>query len=68
MTKRLIDIDDELLSRATEILSTPSMRQTITEALELVLRVQAGRDHLATLAEGHTSELGDQTVMASAWR
>ena len=68
MTKRLIDIDDDLLARATETLSAQTMRQTITEALELVLRVQAGRDHLATLAEGRASELSDPTVMATAWR
>jgi Arc/MetJ family transcription regulator len=68
MTKRLIDIDDDVLAKATAALGTKTMKQTLAEALELAVRVKASRDHLDTLRDGATSDLSDADVMVRAWR
>lgn len=68
MTKKLIDIDDELLSMATLALGSTTMKQTVTDALKLAVRIKAGRDHLETLRDGTTSDLSDEQVMVGAWR
>ena len=37
VTKRLVDIDDDLLARVREILGTPTMKDTVNGALEEVV-------------------------------
>jgi Arc/MetJ family transcription regulator len=68
MTKKLIDIDDDLLSKATSALGSTTMKQTVADALELAVRIKAGRDHLDTLRDGTISDLSDEQVMVGAWR
>ncbi len=68
MTKRLVDIDDALLATATDILDTATMKETVNQALELVARVRASRDHLETLSSPAGSDLRQPDVMSGAWR
>ena len=68
MTKKLIDIDDDLLSKATSALGSATTKQTVADALELAVRIQAGRDHLGTLRDGTSSYLTDDQIMVGAWR
>jgi Arc/MetJ family transcription regulator len=68
MTKRLIDIDDDLLSSATQSLGTATMKETVTEALKLAIRAKATRDHIETLASPVLMDLRDERIMGEAWR
>ena len=68
MTKRLIDIDDDLLSSATQSLGTATMKETVTESLKLAIRAKATRDHIETLASPVLMDLRDERIMGEAWR
>lgn len=67
MTKRLIDIDDDRLGRATEILGAPTMKAAVNEALAEVIRLAERRAHAQRLATMDGLDLGDEQVMADAW-
>jgi Arc/MetJ family transcription regulator len=68
MTKRLIELDDDLLSSAAKALDSASMKETITEALKLAIRAKATRDHIETLASPVLIDLRDERIMNEAWR
>lgn len=68
MTKRLVDIDDELLQLASVTLGSATMKNTVNEALQLVLRVQSGREHIRALSSGDISDIANPEVMSGAWR
>jgi len=68
MTKRLIDIDDRLLSEATSALGSSTMKDTVTEALKLAIHTKATREHLETLASPRFADLRDEQIMRGAWR
>lgn len=71
MTKRLVDIDDEILDRAREALGTVTLKDTVNAALDEARRA-ADRRRLTRedLQEfGHlVRDLGDPEVMARAWK
>ena len=70
MTKRLVDIDDDLLEQARLQLGTTTMKDTVNSALQET--VKAARRHAIThddlriFAEA-ARDLGDPQVMAMAW-
>ena len=68
MTKRLIDIDDELLRDAREALGEATMKDTVTAALSLALQVKAGQETLEMLQNPVVSDLANPEVMRGAWR
>jgi len=68
MTKRLVEIDDAQLESAREILGNKSIRATISEALALVIQIQAAQDSIEMFASGNVSDLADESVMKNAWR
>jgi Arc/MetJ family transcription regulator len=72
MTKRLIDIDDELLREAREALGTRTIKDTVTGALEQTVRSTERRTHLTEAALGRFAsaahDLADEEVMNAAWR
>ena len=68
MTKRLIDIDDELLSEASELLGTRTMKDTVNLALSDVVNTAARRRHSDRLATMDGIDLDREDVMAQAWR
>jgi Arc/MetJ family transcription regulator len=68
MTKRLIDIDDHLLSEASELLGTRTMKDTVNHALSDVVRTAARRRHSDRLATMDGLDLDREDVMAQAWR
>jgi Arc/MetJ family transcription regulator len=68
MTKRLIDVDDELLAKATEALGTRTMKATVNTALAEVARAQLRRRHADRLARMKGLDLTKGDVMAGAWR
>lgn len=68
MTKKLIDIDDELLAKAREILGATSQRETVTIALSEVVNLQRRLDFLELAKNGALEDLGNPEIMAGAWR
>lgn len=71
MTKRLVDIDDEVLERARVILGTTTLKDTVNAALDE--SVKAAHRRALTREDlqefGHlVRDLGDPEVMARAWK
>lgn len=72
MTKRLIDIDDELLLAAQATLGAGTFKETVRAALEQVIssRDRGGTPTSSLLANfaAATRDLCDPEVMDAAWR
>ncbi len=68
MTKRLVDIADDKLERAREILGAESIKSTVNGALDEVIALDRRRRLLDRLAEQRGTDLGDEQVMNEAWR
>ena len=68
MTKRLVDLDDDLLEEATEILGTSTMKETVNEALSEVRRAELRRQLVLQLSTMEGLDLDNDEVMARAWR
>lgn len=68
MSRTVIDLDDELLERAAEVLHTRTKRDTVNTALREVVARRARLAELDRLAKGELPDLGDPKVMAEAWR
>jgi len=68
MTKRLIDIDDDLLDQARTLTGATTMRETVNTSLREVINAELRRQHLVRLATGEGTDIADDEVMAGAWR
>ncbi len=68
MTKRLIDIDYDLLADARSILETNTMKDTVNSALERISDMEVIRRHTLRLIDGDGLDLHDPEVMKGAWR
>lgn len=68
MTKRLVDIDDELLTAARGALETSTIKETVNRALLDVTAATRRREFLIRLAAGGLPDLADSSVMGEAWR
>ena len=67
MTKKLIEIDDNLLDEAKAILGTSTQRETVNRALDEVVRRRQRQDFMDLLTSGQL-DLADAEVMRGAWR
>jgi Arc/MetJ family transcription regulator len=68
VTKRLVDIDDDLLDRAREILGADTIKDTVNGALDEVIRLELRRQHAEQLATMRGLDLADDEIMSRAWR
>lgn len=68
MPKTLIDLDEESLAAARELLQTSTKQDTVNAALRMVAALAARRRDLRRLTSGGLPDLGDPEVMRSAWR
>lgn len=68
MSKRLVDIDDELLDEATKILGASTMKEAVNRSLEEVVLAASRRRHVDRLRNMRNLDLDDPAVMAGAWR
>jgi Arc/MetJ family transcription regulator len=68
VTKRLIDIDDELLDSAARELGTSGVSDTVRIALRQAAAAAARARQVAWLAEGGLAELADSEQRAAVWR
>ncbi len=68
MSKRLVDIDDDLLKEASAILGATTMKEAVNRSLESVV-VAARRSRHADRLEGMQGlDLDNPSVMSGAWR
>jgi Arc/MetJ family transcription regulator len=60
-----LDIDDDMLAKAREILGTRGVKDTVNEALLEVVRVEAGKRFIARLKDNE--DFGNPEIMERAW-
>lgn len=68
MTKRLVDIDDDLLAEARVLTGAATMKEAVNAALQQVIDSELRRRHLRRLEAGEGTDLADEEVMRGAWR
>jgi len=68
MTKRLIDLDDELLARAQRELNTTGVSDTVRAALGQAARAAARARQVAWLREGGLEALAGPEKRTDVWR
>ena len=68
MTKRLVDIDDELLAEARHVAGATTMKETVNTALQQLIDAELRRRHLHRLETGMGTDLADDETMQGAWR
>ncbi len=68
MTKRLIDIDDDLLDAAQRELRTNGVSDTVREALRQTAAAAARARQVQWLTDGGLAELADPDERAKVWR
>lgn len=70
MTKRLVDIDDDLVERARQALDTTTLKDTVNSALRESVRAvdrrALTREDLKRFADA-SRDLQEPEVMAGAW-
>lgn len=70
MTKRLVDIDDDVLREARRVLGTSTLKDTVNSSLAETVhaahRRALNREDLQAVGE-LLVDLGDPEVMAKAW-
>ncbi len=65
MRRTTLDIDEDMLAKAREILGTRGVKDTVDEALREIVRVEAGRRLIARLKENE--DLHNPEIMERAW-
>ena len=68
MTKRLVDIDDGLLTEVRDLTGAATMKAAVNAALRHVIDTELRRRHLRRLESGAGTDLADDEVMRNAWR
>ncbi|MEO7193720.1 MAG: type II toxin-antitoxin system VapB family antitoxin [Pseudonocardiaceae bacterium] len=68
MSKTLIDLDDELLAQAAELLGTTTKKDTVNRALSEYVKFRLRVSFGERLVSGGLPDLADPAVMAQAWR
>jgi Arc/MetJ family transcription regulator len=67
VSKRLVDIDDDLLEEATAILGASTMKEAVNRSLESVVLAARRRRHADRLQDMRGLDLDDPQVMSGAW-
>ncbi|ONM50628.1 DUF2191 domain-containing protein [Nocardia donostiensis] len=68
MTKRLIDIDDDLLATARQELGTTGVSDTVRAALHAAAVAAARARQVEWLTEGGMEEMADREHRDQVWR
>jgi Arc/MetJ family transcription regulator len=66
--KTSVEINEELLAAARRILETKTVKDTIEAAFLAVVRAEARREEVETLARMKDLDLANSKVMSRAWR
>ena len=66
--KTSVEINEELLVAVQRALSTTTLKDTIEQAFQEVLKAEARRQEVEALATMEGMDLANEEVMAGAWR
>jgi Arc/MetJ family transcription regulator len=66
--KTSVEINEELLTSVQRILSTATLKDTIEQAFQEILKAEARREEVEALSTMSGMDLVDEKVMAGAWR
>ncbi len=67
MSKRLVDIDNDLLDEATRVLGAATMKEAVNRSLEAVVLSDRRAKHADRLEVMAGLDLDDPDVMSRAW-
>ncbi len=65
MRRTTLDIDEDMLAKAREILGTSGIKDTVDEALREIVRIEAGKRLIKWLKENE--DLHNPEIMERAW-
>lgn len=68
MTKRLVDIDDDLLEEVRSLIGASTMKEAVNGALQHVVDFELRLEHVRRLMTQEGIDLADEQVMRDAWR
>lgn len=68
MAKTLVDVDEDLLERVADLLSTHTKKDTVNAALRDVVARRSREEELEWWGNDPLPDLRDPEVMARAWR
>ena len=68
MTKRLVDIDDDLLEEVRSLTGASTMKEAVNGALQHVVDFELRLEHVRRLMTQEGLDLADEQVMRDAWR
>ena len=68
MAKTLIEVDEEQLAAAQQILHTQTKKDTVNTALRMVISLAARRRDLERLTFSGLPDLAEEDVMRAAWQ
>ena len=68
MAKRLIDVDEDTLAQAREILGAATTKDTVNRALAEVVLLAERRAHAHRLSGMQDLDLDDDRIMPGTWR
>ena len=68
MTKRLIDIDDDLLEEVRSLIGASTMKEAVNGALRHVVDFELRLQHVRRLLTLEGTDLADEQIMRNAWR
>lgn len=68
MTKRLVDIDDDLLEQVRQVLGAATMKEAVNGALRHVVDFELRLEHVRRLMTLEGIDLADERIMGDAWR
>ena len=68
MTKRLVDIDDDLLQQVREMTGAATMKEAVNGALQHLVDFERRLEHVRRLMTLEGLDLADEQIMRDAWR
>lgn len=68
MTKRLIDLDDDLLAAAQREMGTTGVSDTVRAALRHAAATSARAREIEWLTQGGMEPMADKDIRAQVWR
>ena len=68
VTKRLVDIDDDLLEQVRQMTGAATMKEAVNAALQHVVDTELRIRHAQRLRSMEGLDLADEQVMRDAWR
>lgn len=68
MTKRLVDLDDDLVENAKRELGTTTLAETLRTALREAAAIRARSRQITWLTQGGLAEMADGEQRDAVWR